>query len=889
MAFKLKFTDLKTKSKVLVGVGAPLTLLLVIGGISLYSIDKIVTTNGWVQHTNRVLASSSGIVGSAVDMETGMRGYLLAGEEGFLDPYNSGETATFAAIDALQETVNDNPEQVERLNEVRQILQDWQANVTESMIELRREIGDAETMNDMAELVGEARGKVFFDKFREQMATFAGRERTLLEQRRVEFGKAEKALEEDLELLRESTGWVDHTNRVLSSAALVVGSAVDMETGMRGYLLGGQDDFLEPYNAGHSQFQAEMSALQQLVNDNPAQVQRLKEAESIIDQWFSKVTEPAIALRRQVVAGSRTLQDVEALVRRKAGKQFFDKFRLTMAEFADIERDLLVERQALAAEAEQRTQTNLATMDENEGWVTHTFGVLQRADAIVAAAVDMETGMRGYLLAGQEQFLDPYNAGAASFFDLNGALAETVNDNPAQVQLLAESAQTIRDWQSNVTEPAIELRREIGDAKNMDDMADLVGEARGKVFFDKFRAVMAEFSGIEQGLMEQRIADNEQTVTSTFTVVGIGTVAALVIGLGLAWVIGNGIGGPLIKMTESMQRLAKGDTAVEVPGTGRADEVGQMAETVQVFKENAIEKQRLESEQGEAEERAQKEKRAAMEELASGFEASVMGVVDAVAASSNQMKGSAESMSATAEQTNQQSNAMAAASEEASTNVNTVASATEELSSSIGEISRQVIQSADLAKEAVDESQRMNTEVQGLADAANKIGEVVDLINDIASQTNLLALNATIEAARAGDAGKGFAVVASEVKFLAAQTAKATEEIASQINDMQGATTSAVDVIKQISSRINEIFEIATAISSAVEEQGAATKEIAGNVTQAAKGTNEVNTNITAVNDAAVQTGKSASEVLDAAGGLMSQSEALREEVNKFLTQVRAA
>ena len=379
---------------------------------------------------------------------------------------------------------------------------------------------------------------------------------------------------------------------------------------------------------------------------------------------------------------------------------------------------------------------------------------------------------------------------------------------------------------------------------------------------------------------------HEKTTLAMISVIGT---VSVVLGVIASLVIVRGIVRPIGAITQVMERLTNGEYQVNVDGRDRGDEIGAMARSVQIFKENAIEKQRLEAGQADNEKRAEEEKRAAMEELASGFEASVMGVVNSVTASSNQMKGSAESMSATAEQTNQQSTAVATASEEASTNVNTVASATEELSSSIGEISRQVVQSADLAKKAVDESQRMNEEVQGLADAANKIGEVVDLINDIASQTNLLALNATIEAARAGDAGKGFAVVASEVKSLANQTAKATEEIASQINDMQGATTSAVDVIKQISGRINEIFEIATAISSAVEEQGAATKEIATNVQQAAKGTDEVNTNITSVNDAAVQTGKSASEVLDAADGLMSQSEALRDEVNKFLVGVRAA
>ena len=275
-------------------------------------------------------------------------------------------------------------------------------------------------------------------------------------------------------------------------------------------------------------------------------------------------------------------------------------------------------------------------------------------------------------------------------------------------------------------------------------------------------------------------------------------------------------------------------------------------------------------------------------QLADNFEANVMGVVDTVASASTEMQSTAETMASTAEETNRQSTAVAAASEETSTNVQTVASACEELASSVAEIGRQVATSTKITQEAVEESERTNETVQSLTEGAQKIGEVVNLINDIAGQTKLLALNATIEAARAGDAGKGFAVVASEVKSLANQTAKATEEIASQIASIQGVTGDAAEAIGGIRKTFGEVSEIATTIAAAVEEQSTATEEISRNVQQAAAGTQEVSGNIAGVTQAASATGQSAQQVLESAGDLSKQSEALRSEVEKFLVEVRA-
>ena len=396
--------------------------------------------------------------------------------------------------------------------------------------------------------------------------------------------------------------------------------------------------------------------------------------------------------------------------------------------------------------------------------------------------------------------------------------------------------------------------------------------------------------------LEEKAAEEEHRVeTDTMSVIESAEVLMLVIsligiavGLGLAWLIGRGISRPVGAMTEAMGRLAAGELEVDVPARERGDELGRMAAAVQVFKDSAVEKVRLEAEQQEAARHAE-EKYASMKKITDEFEASVGQVVETVSTTSSQMQSSAQSMAATAEKTNRQSMAVAAASEQASTNVQTVASAADELSSSISEISRQVAQSSEIAASAVKEAERTNQRIQSLVEAAQRIGEVVAMITDIADQTNLLALNATIEAARAGDAGKGFAVVASEVKNLANQTAKATEEIGAQINGIQAATQDSVKAIQGIGETIGRIDEIASAIAAAVEEQGAATQEIARNVEQAAAGTQEVSSNISGVTQAASETGQASNQILEAANDLTRQSERLKTEVVGFLDTVRAA
>jgi len=400
-------------------------------------------------------------------------------------------------------------------------------------------------------------------------------------------------------------------------------------------------------------------------------------------------------------------------------------------------------------------------------------------------------------------------------------------------------------------------------------------------------AVKAKDSNLaDQATTDGEVASTTADGASRVLYLGI---AAVAIGTILAWLIGRAISQPVVSMCGAMRALAGGDKSVTIPAVGRKDEIGLMADTVQVFKDNMIEAERLREENERQKAQAEAERKAGMSKLADTFEAGIRGVVNSVASQSTEMQSAAQGMTHTAELATQQATAVAASVEQASANVQTVASSAEELSASVREIGQQVEHSSKIASQAVVEADKTNATVEGLAKTAQRIGDVVQLIETIAGQTNLLALNATIEAARAGDAGKGFAVVASEVKSLASQTAKATEEIRAQISEIQGATGQTVEAIRSIGTTIRQMSEIATTIASAVEEQGAATREIASNVQQAAQGTSDIATNIEGVSRAASDTGAAAAQVLGAAGELSKQSETLRRDVDDFLATVRAA
>lgn len=436
----------------------------------------------------------------------------------------------------------------------------------------------------------------------------------------------------------------------------------------------------------------------------------------------------------------------------------------------------------------------------------------------------------------------------------------------------------------------------------------LAQESTGPVF------MMSSYAdNLAKALNEDAVSTASGSVATAITLI----VISLAIGGVALWVVMFRVVKPVNALSDTMMVLADGNLEVEIPNADRDDEVGDMAKSVQIFKDNAVERRRLETEQREAEERdrerreeeerrqreeaeerrvreeeqaeqARSDRRQAMLELADQFEASVMALVEGVSTSASGMEQAASSLTDTAADTSQQSEVVANAAQQASSNAQMVASAAEELSASVREITGQTNQSSAAARDAVSRTENAGKDVAELVDAAEKIGEVVKLINEIAEQTNLLALNATIEAARAGDAGKGFAVVASEVKSLANQTAKATQEISEQVTGMQNATGLAVRAMDEIKGIIGDIESTSVSIASAVEEQDASTQEIARNVGEVSTGTEEVTSNIHRVNEGATTTGSAATQVLSAAQLLTQQSGELRGQVEDFLKTIRA-
>jgi methyl-accepting chemotaxis protein len=383
--------------------------------------------------------------------------------------------------------------------------------------------------------------------------------------------------------------------------------------------------------------------------------------------------------------------------------------------------------------------------------------------------------------------------------------------------------------------------------------------------------------------------DIDAKMGPVYWLLGFAMLGIMIVAGSVAWLIGRSISRPLALLGTRMKDLADGKLEGDIPGVGRSDEVGAMASTVQIFKDNAVRIRGLEKTEADAKDRSAAERRSTMEGIASDFERSVNGIVRSVSSAATGMQATAQSMTATASDASTRAATVGAASQRASGNVGTVAAAAEELSSSVAEISRQVTRSTEVASRAVNDAERTNATVQGLSTGAEKIGEVVKLIHSIAAQTNLLALNATIEAARAGESGRGFAVVASEVKALANQTAKATEEISAQVAAMQTSTSDAVAAIGGITQTIAEMSEITAGISASIEQQGEATREIARNIQSVAAGSSEINTHIGGVTSAAEATGTAATDVLTNARELDNQSGALRSAVDGFLAKVRAA
>ncbi len=462
---------------------------------------------------------------------------------------------------------------------------------------------------------------------------------------------------------------------------------------------------------------------------------------------------------------------------------------------------------------------------------------------------------------------------------------ETMITSPAERALYNEWVQLWERYKKG-TEEVMALSRKTPD-KFPHEAHELNSKTVNKIGMEA-DAILKKDIELNNTGADKAAKDAADNYSSAFMILAAILGVALIAGISVGVYTIRDVSRGIASIVAPMQALGAGDLTAQVPHQGEKTEIGSMADSLQVFKEALIAKKAAdEAAARDADAKIERGRR--VDGITREFESMIGEIVNTVSSASTQLEASAGTLTATAERAQELTTMVAAASEEASTNVQSVASATEEMASSVNEISRQVQDSARMAGEAVGEARKTNDRVSELSKAAARIGDVVELINNIAGQTNLLALNATIEAARAGEAGRGFAVVASEVKALAEQTAKATGEIGQQINGIQSATQDSVNAIKEISGTIERLSEISSAIAAAVEQQGAATQEISRNVQQAAQGTQQVSSNITDVQRGASETGLASSQVLSAAQSLSGDSNRLKLEVGKFLSSVRAA
>lgn len=605
----MNIKNLSTKQKIFGGISAPTFLLVFLAFLATYNINEIVATDKEVDHTHRVLDRIAVVARSAIDMETGMRGYLLSGKEEFLEPYILGEKQTFKGIATLQEIVSDNPAQVQRLDLIWDTLNEWRKNVTEPNIALRRRIANSRSIADLATDVGEARGKVYFDKFRNQISSFINREMSDLEEHKTENLISHKLLNQNFINARDSGDWINHTVNILNTIDTIFVSAVDMETSLREYLLTGKKSILTPYVNGRKSIDDGLKTLFQLVSDNPGQVARLKSMGNIINTWSEKIATPSIDLRRQVNEGSKTLTHISELIARQDEKALFDTFRAEILIFRAVEGTLLQKNLSEYNVSNNVAIGKLDLMSSNENIVRISNEIIQSAITLLSNAVDMETGMRGYLLTGKESFLEPYRDGEVGSYrkiqHLNKLLTNKYN-TPSQANALttqqhslANIVKTLEDWKTIIAEPTIRLRREVGNSKTLTDMAKLVGEANGKQYFDQFRSLIAKFEAEERRLMNVRVSTTNVKTESTYWQVWIAVIGSILIGLLLTVIIGNNIASPLANMTVAIQRYTAGEKNIRILDTNRTDEIGFLVKAFNKFTTDLIEKDKRVYEENE--------------------------------------------------------------------------------------------------------------------------------------------------------------------------------------------------------------------------------------------------------------------------------------------------
>jgi methyl-accepting chemotaxis protein len=615
---------------------------------------------------------------------------------------------------------------------------------------------------------------------------------------------------------------------------------------------------------------AQMKETQQLAADNLAAIAKLGTDKSVVDALME--TSKGIGdMVHSIGAAAKERLDAIA-IREKQG-----------ATLRKEHADFLATSAFASLEAQTAMNAILGSATNSQSDAMEAARTVDLVGSVTSTTNQMAADMTAALSARDSDSIDALQKSFVTKKERVTSFLASLEQNGGGTQLKApvEKLAALGEGKTGV----FKLRQKELDAF---DYGQLIVDETRKLNHGLDISVKQLVTGVQTSTQTSAASAREKTKLATIIMLALGALTLVGSALFVWLYVGRNILARIRNLQNVMQRLSEGDLDAEVKRGRQQDEIAVMAGSLEVFRDSMIRSRTLSGEQDQ--DRVAKAERASrIESQIVGFEDKVRAALDSLSNSANIMQSTAESMSTSAEHSSALVSTVASAAEETSVNVQTVSAGTEELSSSIQEISRQVTNSTKIAANAVTEAGKTDTTMQGLAENANRISSVVDLIQEIASQTNLLALNATIEAARAGEAGRGFAVVASEVKSLAEQTAKATDEIRTQIASMQNVTASAVGAIRNIGATISEINEVTTAIAAAVEEQGAATREIARNIQHAASGTSEVSSNIVGVSRASSEAGSAAGDVLNASNELRREADTLRSEVDAFLLNIRAA
>ncbi|WP_424979938.1 CHASE3 domain-containing protein [Leisingera sp. S232] len=663
----------------------------------------------------------------------------------------------------------------------------------------------------------------------------------------------------------QSAKAVDHTQEILTESQTLAEAASQMEAGLRGYLLAGREEYLVPFEAGKGQVAETLANLRSLAAGDAEMLSTLDEAEQTLTGWQENVAAGAIALRQEI-GDAMTMNDMASEVKKSKGRVYFEKFRTEISRLIEEEEVELNNRRNTFLSLVNAGIADPNYLNTSLQAVEQTHKVISRAKDLLASAVDMETGMRGFLLAGDREFLAPYMEGNSRFNKIMADLRLALTENFMQTNRLNKVAEIIEEWRNDVVVPMLQLRREIGSAATMDDMADLVAEGRGKEYFDSFRATMVTLQAAGAANMAERRAAGEELGAQTRTMILAAIGGAILIGGALAFVIATGIASGIRRIVVSMRGLAEGNNAVEIQGQTRSDEVGDMARALEKFRDELVRMQEAEAQKAESKDaelagvvrqlsdrlsrlshgdltiRIAEQFPEEYEQLRADFNGSVDNlnatVQKVIEASSSIRSGAAEisqasddlshrteSQAATLEQT-------AAAIDELTASVKSAAESARNVESTVREARQEAESSGEVVQEAV-------TAMGGIEDSSKKISQIIGVIDDISFQTNLLALNAGVEAARAGEAGRGFAVVASEVRALAQRSSDAAMEIKTLISDSSRQVDQGVDLVGRagealhsIVGRVSHISQLVSDIAEGAEEQSTGLHEINTGVTQ---------------------------------------------------------